>query len=361
LLNAIGPVAGYNCDKTASRPTATQPTMPARFAINGLGRIGRALLRVARQRPELELVAINDLGSAMELAPLIRRDSLHGPFAGTVEAEPGILRLDGVPVPAEQADSTDKITWNGTAPDIVVDATGLCKTRDRAAAHLQHGVQRVLVSANATSMDLTICMGVNQDEYDPAAHRLLSGASCTTNCLVPVLHVLDREFGVERAMLNTVHSYNNDQRLLSYPHPDPRRARSATLNMIPTTTSAIDAAVRILPHFKGRLDGFAIRVPTPNVSLLDLVVELESAPSIETVNAAFEGAAQRHLAGILAVTAEPVVSWDLMSDPASAVIDLSLTQQVDDKLYRTVAWYDNEWGHANRLADLIAWIDARSR
>lgn len=334
--------------------------MPARFAINGLGRIGRALLRVARERPELELVAINDLGSAAELAPLIRRDSLHGPFAGTVEAEDGSLRLDGVAVPLERADTTDKITWGGTAPEIVVDATGHCKTRDRAAAHLQHGVQRVLVSANATDMDLTICMGVNQDDYDPEAHRLLSGASCTTNCLVPVLHVLDREFGVERALLNTVHSYNNDQRLLSYPHADPRRARAATLNMIPTTTSAIAATVRILPRFEGRLEGFAVRVPTPNVSLLDLVVELESEPAIDVVNAAFADAAQGELSGILDVTHEPVVSWDLMSAPASAVIDLSLTQQVDGKLHRVVAWYDNEWGHANRLADLIAWIGGRT-
>jgi len=332
--------------------------MPTRFAINGLGRIGRALLRIAREREALELVAINDLGGAAELAPLIRRDSLHGPFAGTVHADDGDLVLDGTRIPLEQADTTDKITWSGTAPDIVIDATGHCKTRDRAAAHLQHGVQRVLVSANASGMDLTICMGVNHKEYDSETHRLLSGASCTTNCLVPVLHVLDRGFGVERALFNTVHSYNNDQRLLSYPHPDPRRARSATLNMIPTTTSAVAAAIRILPQFEGRLEGFAVRVPTPNVSLLDLVVELRSRPDVAALNAELTRAAAEEMSGILKVTKEPIVSWDLMSEPASAVVDLPLTQRVDGRLYRVVAWYDNEWGHASRLADLLEWIHA---
>lgn len=332
--------------------------MATRFAINGLGRIGRALLRIAREREALELVAINDLGGAAELAPLIRRDSLHGPFAGTVQADEGELLLDGRRIPLEQADSTDKITWSGTAPDIVIDATGHCKSRDRAAAHLQHGVQRVLVSANASGMDLTICMGVNHRDYDPQAHHLLSGASCTTNCLVPVLHVLDRGFGVERALFNTVHSYNNDQRLLSYPHPDPRRARSATLNMIPTTTSATAAAIRILPQFEGRLEGFAVRVPTPNVSLLDLVVELASRPTAEALNGELTRAAADEMSGILKVTEEPIVSWDLMGEPASAVVDLPLTQRVDTHLYRVVAWYDNEWGHASRLADLLEWIHA---
>lgn len=334
--------------------------MTVRFAINGLGRIGRALLRISHSRPDLELVAINDLGSASELAPLVKRDTLHGIFPGDVRASGNELHIDGVGIPVEQAPTTSGITWSDTHPEIVVDATGHCKTREQAAVHLREDVRHVLVSANAAGLDLTICMGVNQREFDPERHRLLSGASCTTNCLVPLLQVLDQAFGVERAMLNTVHSYNNDQRLLSYPHPDPRRARSATLNMIPTTTSAIDATIRILPHMRGRLTGFAIRVPTPNVSLVDLVAELAQAPQLDAVREAFRSAAEGDLQGILKVTEEPLVSSDLMSESASAVVDLPLTQQVDNKLFRIVAWYDNEWGHASRLADLLEWIGTGS-
>jgi len=334
--------------------------MPVRFAINGLGRIGRALLRIAHQRPNLELVAINDLGAASELAPLVQRDSLHGHFTGQVAVDGEALLLDGVRIPVEQVTSASAITWSGTDPQIVVDATGHCKTREQAAVHLRDSVRRVLVSANAAGLDLTICMGVNHTAFEPEKHRLLSGASCTTNCLVPLLHVLDRTYGVQRAMLNTVHSYNNDQRLLSYPHPDPRRARSATLNMIPTTTSAIDAAIRILPHLEGRLAGLAVRVPTPNVSLVDLVVELREQADIAAVHETFVSASRGELQTILAVTEEPLVSSDLMSETASAIVDLSLTQQLGNDLFRVVAWYDNEWGHASRLADLLEWIGARS-
>jgi glyceraldehyde 3-phosphate dehydrogenase len=214
-------------------------------------------------------------------------------------------------------------------------------------------VQKVLVSANAKGMDLTICMGVNDDQYDPSNHQLLSAASCTTNCLAPVALVLDRAFTINRALLNTVHSYNNDQRLLSYPHRDPRRAREAAINMIPTTTSAVEAVCRVLPELTGKIEGFAVRVPTPLVSLIDLVVEPDRRPTVTEINEAFRQAAGGDLEGVLTVTEDELVSADFLGDPHSAIVDLPLTQTVDNRLFRVVAWYDNEWGHASRLADLL--------
>ncbi len=323
------------------------------FAINGLGRIGRALLRIAQQRPEFQLVAVNDVADVQRLAPLIARDSLHGPFAGEVDSTPGRLLIDGREVRAFQHAEVADIPWHETSAAVVVDATGLCKDRDHAQAHLGGPVRKVIVSANAEGMDLTICIGVNHAAYDPRRHHLLSGASCTTNCLVPVAHLLDREFGIREAFLNTVHSYNNDQSLLESPHRDPRRARAAALNIIPTTTSAVAATVRILPQLGGRLGGLAFRVPTPNVSLIDLVVSLEREASVEAINDLFRRAADDELAGILAVTEEELVSSDFLREPASAVVDLNLTDGVGDLLYRVVAWYDNEWAHASRLADLV--------
>ncbi len=327
--------------------------MPARIAINGLGRMGRALFRVAWPRPGIEIVAVNDLGSAEQLAGLLARDTLHGPFPGQVSAEPGALVVDGRRVAVCNETDPARVPWLEHQPHLVVDATGHCTTRPLAAAHLRPPVRKVVVSANAEGMDQTICVGVNQDAYDDAAHHLLSAASCTTNCLVPVVAVLDRAFGFEAGMLNTVHSYNNDQRLLGYPHRDPRRARAAALNMIPTTTSAVIALGRVLPELAGKIQGFAVRVPTPNVSLIDLVAELRDSPSSTAVNDAFRGAAEGELAGILAVSEEPLVSSDFLGDPHSAIVDLPLTQSLEGgRLHRVVAWYDNEWGHASRLADL---------
>ncbi|MEE8138816.1 MAG: type I glyceraldehyde-3-phosphate dehydrogenase, partial [Thermoanaerobaculia bacterium] len=247
----------------------------------------------------------------------------------------------------------EKIPWLDLDPQVVVDATGWCKTRELALAHQRGGVRKVIVSANAAGMDLTVCVGVNHQSYDPARHHLLSASSCTTNCLGPVVHLLDRRFGLRRAFLNTVHSYNNDQRLLGFPHRDPRRARAAAINMVPTSTSAVQAIGRILPEMAGRIEGFAVRVPTPNVSLIDLVAELEQKPRVQEVNRAFSEAAQRELKGILAVSEEELVSSDFLGNPHSAIVDLPLTRQIDRRLYRVVAWYDNEWGHASRLADLL--------
>ncbi|MEE8277658.1 MAG: type I glyceraldehyde-3-phosphate dehydrogenase [Thermoanaerobaculia bacterium] len=327
--------------------------MPTRFAINGLGRIGRALLRIAWRRGDLELVAVNDIGTAEQLGGLLARDSLHGPFDGEVVAEEDALVIDGRRIAAFQEPQAEKIPWLDLDPQVVVDATGWCKTRELALAHQRGGVRKVIVSANAAGMDLTVCVGVNHQSYDPARHHLLSASSCTTNCLGPVVHLLDRRFGLRRAFLNTVHSYNNDQRLLGFPHRDPRRARAAAINMVPTSTSAVQAIGRILPEMAGRIEGFAVRVPTPNVSLIDLVAELEQKPRVEEVNRAFSEAAQRELKGILAVSEEELVSSDFLGNPHSAIVDLPLTRQIDRRLYRVVAWYDNEWGHASRLADLL--------
>ena len=326
--------------------------MPARIAINGLGRMGRALFRIAWRRPGLQIVAVNDLGTAEQLAGLLARDTLHGRFPGEVGSEPGALVVDGRRVAVCNEAEPAAIPWLEHEPEIVVDATGHCKTRPLAEAHLRRPVRKVVVSANAEGLDLTICVGVNQGAYDAARHHLLSGASCTTNCLAPVVAVLDRAFGFERGMLNTVHSYNNDQRLLGFPHRDPRRARAAALNMIPTTTSAVTAIGRVLPELAGRIQGFAVRVPTPNVSLIDLVAELRQGPGASAVNQALREAAEGTFAGILAVSDEPLVSSDFNGDTHSAIADLPLTQALEGRLHRVVAWYDNEWGHAARLADL---------
>ena len=335
--------------------------MSIRFAINGVGRIGRALIRVASQRPALELVAVNDLASAPQLASLLAHDSLHGAFPGEVVGEGDAIAIDGHTVRASQQSNPADISWLDLEPAVVVDATGLAKTREAAGKLLRGPVRKVLVSANAEDLDLTLCMGINHEDYHPDEHHLISGASCTTNCLAPMVSVLDQAFGLQRALFNTVHSYNNDQRLLSFPHADPRRARAAALNMIPTTTSATRAIRQVLPHLDGRIDGLAVRVPTPNVSLGDLVATLKTAATVEEINLAFSAAAGDWLMGVLRVTDEELVSSDYLGDPHSAIVDLPLTAEVDHQLHRVVAWYDNEWGHASRLADLLQLVGGTSR
>jgi glyceraldehyde 3-phosphate dehydrogenase len=296
---------------------------------------------------------VNDLGTAEQLARLVARDSLHGSFPEEVRAEGDRLVVGGDSVRVFNQPEAAAIPWEETSATVVVDATGLCKDRACAEAHRRGPIERVVVSANAEGMDLTICMGINHGDYDPAAHHLLSAASCTTNCLVPVAWLLDREYGIEAGLLDTVHSYNNDQSLLDAPHSDPRRARAAALNMVPTSTSAIQAAARILPRLAGRLQGLAVRVPTPNVSLIDLVVTLEKKPELDALAALFRQAEAAELAGILATTDEELVSSDFLRQPHSAIVDLPLLQRAGDRLYRVIAWYDNEWGHASRLADLL--------
>lgn len=330
--------------------------MSIRVAINGVGRIGRALVRVAAERPEISLVAVNDVASTDQLATLLARDTLYGLFPGDVASDHDALLIDGCRIATTHEPDPGQIDWSKSGAQIVVDATGLCTQRRLAEQHLRGTIRKVLVSANAADLDLTICLGVNQNDYDPAHHHLLSASSCTTNCLAPMLAVLDRHFGLRQCLFNTVHSYNNDQRLLSFPHADPRRAREAALNMIPTTTSATQAIHRVIPGLSGRIDGFAVRVPTPNVSLIDLVARLDDKPPLEDVRTAFRTAATQDLAGILAVSEQELVSMDFLGNPHSAIIDLPLTQCVDDGMYRIVAWYDNEWGHASRLVDLVLLI-----
>lgn len=333
--------------------------MSVRFAINGLGRIGRALLRVAHLRPGLEVVAANDPADTRHLGRLIARETLRGVFPGQVSGADDRVEIDGRSIPIYGRTDPATIPWQETGPEIVVEASGRFSHRELAAQHLGGPVERVVVSTNGTHMDLTICLGVNHELFDPARHRVISNTSCTTNCVASVLSVLDREFGVERGLLNTVHCYNSNQSLVDAPHADPRRARAAAVNMIPTTTSAVAALSQVLPELDGRIAGFAVRVPTPDVSLVDLTAELDGRPTLDELVAAFRRAADGRLAGILKVTDEELVSSDFLGDPHSAIVDLPLLQVVDDRLFRIVAWYDNEWGYANRLADLIELVGGK--
>ena len=333
--------------------------MSVRFAINGLGRIGRALLRVAHLRPGLEVVAANDPADARRLGRLIARETLRGVFPGQVRRADDRVEIDGRSIPIYDRTDPAAVPWEETAPEIVVEASGRFSHREQAAQHLRGPVERVVVSANGTQMDLTICLGVNHELFDPTRHRVISNTSCTTNCVASVLSVLHREFGLARGLLNTVHCYNSNQSLVDAPHADARRARAAAVNMIPTTTGAVAAVAQVLPELSGRIAGFAVRVPTPDVSLVDLTVELESRPTQGELAAAFRHAAADRLAGILTVTDEELVSSDFLGDPHSAIVDLPLLQAVDDRLFRIVAWYDNEWGYANRLADLLELIGGK--
>ena len=344
--------------------------MPLRFGINGLGRVGRALLRITRERPELQLAAVNDIVPAALLARLTARDTVHGPFAGRIEAgtqdgspgETGSLVLDERPVPAFQEPDPGQVPWANAGIEAVVEATGRFLLRGLAAAHLRGTVRTVILSANADPADLTdatLCLGINEESWDPERQPVVSNASCTTNCLALMAKVLHDAFGVRRALMSTVHSYTENQRLLDLPHPDARRSRAAALNIIPTSTTAAQAVGLLVPELAGRLDGFAVRVPTPAVAMLDLVTHLERDVSAERVRDAFREAAAGRMAGYLGVCEEELVSSDFVNDPRSAVVDLPLVQSAGGGLVRVVAWYDNEWGYANRLADLLSLLARR--
>jgi glyceraldehyde 3-phosphate dehydrogenase len=330
--------------------------MPIRFGINGFGRIGRALLRAARGREEIELAAINDVVPAHVLARLLARDTVHGPYPGEVRAREGGLEVDGRLVPVSQRSDPSQVDWTGPGASVVVEATGRFIGRSEAAAHLRGTVRRVVISANADPhdpADATVALGINEETFDPGRHAVLSNASCTTNALALVAKVLHDRFGLRRALMSTVHSYTENQRLLDLPHPDPRRSRAAAVNIIPTSTTAAEALGLLLPELTGRVTGFAVRVPTPAVAMLDLVADLERGPRAEEVRQAFRDAAGGALSGWLGVAEEELVSSDFVNDPRSAVVDLPLVQ-VTGNLARVVAWYDNEWGYAHRLADLLA-------
>jgi glyceraldehyde 3-phosphate dehydrogenase len=328
-----------------------------RVAVNGLGRIGRALLRLAVRRGDFALVAANDLAPLSQLLPLVRRDSVHGAFPGEVTVRGGRLVLAGAEVLVTAERDPARIPWLDVGPQLVVEATGTMTRREQVAAHLRPGVGHVLMSANLADADLTVCLGVNDDRLDPPAQQVISNASCTTNCMAPVAHVLHRAFGLRRGLLTTVHSYTRGQELLDAPLPDSRRARAAAINIVPTSTGAARAVGLVLPELLGRLDAQAVRVPVAAVSMVQFVLELDQPHTLAEVAAAFRAAAAGPLRGILATSDEELVSSDFIGNPCSAIVDLPLLQHVDGgRLLRVVAWYDNEWGYANRLADLIVRI-----
>ena len=333
--------------------------MALRFGINGFGRIGRALLRIVLTRtdlpPGLEPAAINDVVPATVLARLLARDSIHGLFPLPVRAEAGVLVVGDRRIPVFQEPDPSQIPWGEAGVECVVESTGRFLRRSRAAAHLRDSVRTVLVSANpdpAEPADVTLCRGIFED-WDPERQPVASNASCTTNALALVAKVLHDHFGVRRALMSTVHSYTENQRLLDLPHPDPRRGRAAALNIIPTSTTAAHGAGLLLPGLEGKIDGFAVRVPTPAVALLDLVADLEREATAEEVRKAYVETAAGELAGLLGVAEDEPVSSDFVGDPRSAVVDLPLVQ-ANGSLVRVVAWYDNEWGYSNRLAELLA-------
>jgi glyceraldehyde 3-phosphate dehydrogenase len=337
--------------------------MSLRFGINGFGRVGRALLRASWNLPGVQVAAINDVVPAHVLARLLARDTVHGPFPGMVWAEDGSLVIDDRRIPVFQEPDPVRVPWGREGVEVVVEATGRFLGRRRAADHLRDGVRWVVLSANSDPADLadvTVCFGVNERDFDPARHGVLSNASCTTNCLALVAKVLHDRFGVRRGLMSTVHSYTEGQRLLDLPHPDPRRSRAAALNIIPTSTTAPQTLGLLLPDLGDRIDGFAVRVPTPGVAMLDLVADLEEPAPAAAIRHAFREAARGPLAGWLGVSEEELVSSDFINDPRSAVVDLPLIQVTGGRLARVVAWYDNEWGYAHRLADLLGLIARRA-
>ena len=328
--------------------------MPVRIAINGFGRIGRNVLRVMARRPtDLEVVAINDVTDAATLAHLLKYDSVHGRYPGDVTAEPGALHVAGRTLRVLAEKDPAKLPWKELKVDVVLESTGLFTDRDKAAAHLTAGAKKVLISAPGKKEDITIVFGVNHDAYDPAKHHVISNASCTTNCLVPVVKVVRDAFGFERGFMTTIHSYTNDQRILDLPHKDLRRARAAALNIIPTTTGAAKATSLVIPELKGKIDGLALRVPTANVSLVDLTCIVTKPTTAEGVNAAFRQAASGPLKGILAVCDEPLVSSDYNGDLHSSTVDAQSTNVLDGTMVHVSSWYDNEMGYSARCVDLL--------
>jgi glyceraldehyde 3-phosphate dehydrogenase len=333
--------------------------MGCRVAINGFGRIGRNVLRAALDSSSFEIVAINDLTDAATLGHLLKYDSVHGICTADIQVEGEILKVDGKAIKVLAERDPANLPWKALGVDIVIESTGLFTSRDGAAQHIAAGAKKVVISAPGKDVDLTVCMGVNEGDYDPAAHQILSNASCTTNCLAPFSKVLLQEFGIVRGLMTTIHSYTNDQKILDLPHKDLRRARAAGMSMIPTTTGAAKAVSLVLPQLKGKLDGMAIRVPTPNVSLVDLVVELEKPASVGRVNAALKTAAEGPLKGILEFCELPLVSRDFNGNPASSIIDGLSTSMIGDKMVKVLSWYDNEWGYSNRICDLCDYIGAK--
>jgi glyceraldehyde 3-phosphate dehydrogenase len=333
--------------------------MAIKVGINGFGRIGRNVVRAGLHEPEIEWVAANDLTDTKTLAHLFKYDSVLGPVKAEVKAEGDSILIDGKPLKVLSLKDPAELPWESLGVEIVIESTGKFTEASQAAKHLRGPVKKVIISAPAKNEDLTLVLGVNDSMYDPARHRIISNASCTTNCLAPVVKVLQDSFGIEKGSMTTIHSYTNDQVILDFPHRDLRRARAAAINMIPTTTGAAKAIGLVVPALKGKMDGYAMRVPTPNVSVVDVVVVTTKPTTTEEVNAALKQAAEGSLKGILAYTEEPVVSTDMLHNPNSSIVDASLTKVVGGNLAKVVAWYDNEWGYSCRVVDLVKFLAAK--
>ncbi len=330
--------------------------MATKVGINGFGRIGRNVVRAALHNPNIEIVAANDLTDTKTLAHLLKYDSILGPLHGDVKLEADAIVVNGKRIKIFAVKDPAEIDWSSVGAEVVVESTGRFTEAKDAAKHLRGSVKKVIISAPAKGEDITIVLGVNDKAYDPAKHNIISNASCTTNCLAPVVKVLHEKFGIEKGSMTTIHSYTNDQNVLDFPHKDLRRARAAALNMIPTTTGAAKAIALVMPELKGKLDGYAMRVPTPNVSVVDLVVVTTKNTTTEEVNAALKAAAEGELKGILAYTEDPVVSTDMLHNPNSSIVDSDLTKVLGGNLVKVVSWYDNEWGYSMRVVDLVEFL-----
>ncbi|MDH4121099.1 MAG: type I glyceraldehyde-3-phosphate dehydrogenase [Deltaproteobacteria bacterium] len=325
----------------------------AKIGINGFGRIGRMVFRAAKGRKDFEVVAINDVTDAKTLAHLLKYDSTYGQYAGEVGYEDNALIVDGKRIPVSSELDPAKLNWGKMGVDIALECTGRFNTREGGEKYLAAGAKKVIFSAPAKGEDITVVYGVNFDKYDKAKHHMISNASCTTNCLAPLVKVLNENFKIVHGLMNTIHSYTNDQRTLDMPHSDLRRARAAALSMIPTTTGAAKAIGLVLPELKGKLDGFSIRVPTPTVSVVDLTATVEKSTTKEEINAAIEKAANGPMKGVLSITHEPLVSVDFRGNPHSSIVDADCTTVIGDgKMIKVLSWYDNEWGFSNRMVDV---------
>ena len=332
--------------------------MAVNVGINGFGRIGRNFFRAAYKDPSLQIVAVNDITDAKTLAHLLKYDSVHGRFEASVEVKENAIVVNGKEVQVLACKDAADLPWGKLGVEIVIESSGRYTDRDGAGKHIAAGAKRVIISAPAKGEDGTFVMGVNEKTFDPAKHFILSNASCTTNCLAPVAKVLLDNFGIERGLMTTIHSYTNDQKILDLPHKDLRRARAAGMSMIPTTTGAAKAVSLVIPELKGRLDGMAIRVPTPNVSVVDLTAELSKSATVEEINASMKKASEGPMKGILQYVDEPLVSIDFNHDPASSSFDALSTKVIGGKMVKVLSWYDNEWGYSCRLVDLAKYVSA---
>jgi glyceraldehyde 3-phosphate dehydrogenase len=334
--------------------------MAVRVGINGFGRIGRQSLKALIERaPDVEVVAVNDLVDTSMNALLFKHDSTYGAYPGTVDHTDDALIIDGREIKVLKEKDPAALPWRELDVDIVLESTGFFTDAEKARAHIDAGARKVIISAPAKNEDITIVLGVNEDRYDPARHDIISNASCTTNCLAPAAKVVHERFTIERGLMNTIHSYTNDQRILDVAHKDPRRARAAGQNIIPTTTGAAKALALVIPDLKGKFDGFSLRVPTPTVSVVDFTADVSRPTTVDEINAAFREAADGPLKGILGVSDEPLVSSDFRGDSRSSIIDAESTMVLGGTMVKVISWYDNEWGYSCRVADLIAYVAAR--